>query len=83
MKTIKYHFFWMKTFDFYKNTLTLQGINAEKKEAKAEKDEAEKYQKLEQDLVKTLSFHYFSFWMCFSLLAVFMEHCQSKFISNS
>lgn len=28
-----------------------KGINAEKKEAKAEKDEADKYQKLEQDLV--------------------------------
>ncbi|XP_066920208.1 structural maintenance of chromosomes protein 1A-like [Clytia hemisphaerica] len=35
------------TFSLHKK----KGINAEKKEAKAEKDEAEKYQKLEQDLL--------------------------------
>ena len=31
-----------------------QGINAEKKEAKAEKEEAEKYQKLRNDLVSII-----------------------------
>lgn len=30
---------------------SIKGINAERKEAKAEKEEAEKYQKLTQDLV--------------------------------
>ena len=33
---------------------SIKGINAERKEAKAEKEEAEKYQKLTQDLVSCL-----------------------------
>jgi len=31
--------------------MKFQGINAEKKEARAEKEEAEKYQQLQQELV--------------------------------
>ena len=45
--------FWL-TIHTAKAPVITQGIAAEKKEARAEKDEADRYKKLTQDLVSSL-----------------------------
>ena len=42
---------WFYIIECQSVFFSIKGINAERKEAKAEKEEAEKYQKLTQDLV--------------------------------